>query len=250
MAQELAERDDGVVAMPASALRVGFGRGPGARAPSQVTGAWLRAMARELGPAATTVAILLATTIAVLGVLGAVHDASGQLAAFDLDAEVPLHGLIPEPNNVPVVLSSLLLLLAGGLALIMARTRDAVWLGMAAIFIYMGADELLVLHERVGDWAGVPWLIPYAPLIVAIGAVWLTGLARVWESQAQMALWVGGAAAWVCAQGFEALWYAVGSSTGPMSEFSIPEETLEMLGSAMFLLALYLVARDGAGARR
>jgi hypothetical protein len=243
----LAERHDTSVAVPA--LRVGVGKrsGPGAGA---AVGRWLRAIADELGPTATAAALFLVAAIAALGALGAAHDASGQLAAFDLDAEVPLHGLVPVPNNVPAVLSSLLLLGAGGLAVIVAwRARDVVWLGIAAIFIYMGIDELIALHERIGDWAGVPWLIVYSPLIAAIGIVWVLGLERIWESQAKLALWVGGAAAWVCAQGLEAMWFAVGSSTGPMSEFSVPEETLEMLGSAMFLLALYLVARDGAGGR-
>ena len=244
----MAERHDTAVAVPA--LRVGFGKRPGRSAAAEAVGTWLRATADELGPAATAAAILLFVAIAALAALGAVHDATGHLAAFDLDAEVPLHGLVPEPNNVPVVLSALLLLGAGGLALIVARSRDVIWLGIAAIFVYMGADELIALHERIGDGVGVPWLIVYAPLIAAIGVVWLFGLERIWESRAQLALWVGGAAAWVCAQGLEALWYAIGSSSGPMSEFSVPEEALEMLGSAMFLLALYLVARDGAGARR
>jgi hypothetical protein len=55
--------------------------------------------------------------------------------------------------------------------------------------------------------------------------------------------------AWICAQGLEAIWIAVGSDTGPTAELSVPEEILEMAGSSMFLLTLYLVSRRLAAER-
>jgi hypothetical protein len=194
----------------------------------------MQSVAVDLGEAGQRITVLLIACIAFLAILGAVHDATQGLHAFDLDSE----------ENVPAIFSGMLLFVASGLAFLVARRTERIpWLALGALFAFMAVDELAAIHEKLGDWIGVPWLVPYAPLIIAAGAFWLLALRRISPFRSEQTLWLGGALAWICAQGLEAVWIAVGSDSGPTAELSVPEEILEMTGSSMFLLTLYLVSR-------
>jgi hypothetical protein len=202
----------------------------------------IRPVAADLGQGGRRLALALIACIVALGILGIVHDASDRLPAFDLDAEIDFHGLLPVPNVAPAVFSGLLLFVAAAMALVAAARREkGPWLALALLFAFMAVDELAAIHERVDEWLGIPWLIPYAPLIFAAGIFWFAALIELWPAVSERSLWLGGALAWLAAQGLEAIWIAIGSDTGPTSELSVPEELLEMAGSSMLLLALYVL---------
>jgi hypothetical protein len=100
----------------------------------------------------------------------------------------------------------------------------------------MGADELLMIHERLGALADVRWQILYLPIALGGGLLWLSALKRIWMFRSEQLLWLGGAACWVLAQPWEPMTGTIGFVGAGI------EEILEMCGSALFLLALLLVA--------
>jgi hypothetical protein len=111
----------------------------------------------------------------------------------------------------------------------------------------MGTDELIQIHENLGASSGIDWQILYLPVLAAGGACWLGALRRMWEFESERLLWLGGAVAWIVAQMLE---FAVDHHwTLLIGEIAWAEEILEMSGSSMFLLALYLVSRRVAAGR-
>jgi hypothetical protein len=188
-------------------------------------------------------ALFQAACIVTLGGLGAADGLFGGLGAFDLNKEA----------TVPAAVSYLLLAWAAILATLLSAphdrrgSRDLVLVGMALMFAFMAVDEASGVHERVDDWSerslGIQWQVAYAPLLLGGAAVWLGTLRRLRSSDLAPRLFVLGAAAWVTSQltdvmsnrGFGELAYPA---------LVVPEEMLEMTGSALFGLALLIVLRQ------
>jgi hypothetical protein len=198
---------------------------------------------------------LIAVVIVWLGIMGALEFfTSARLGNFNLDGE----------RTVPAVFSGGFLFLAALLALAVAQTgswerkeRRALLL-IAAFFAFMGIDEGVLIHERVGGVFHMHWQIPYIPVIAVAFVLWLRVLRALSANALAVKLWIAGAAAWVAAQGFE----ISQSLFAPQHEaadgtvlplhgainlhfvLTIMEELAEMTGSALFLLALFVFLRS------
>ncbi len=183
------------------------------------------------------VAIALAACIVGLGVLGALfRSGTVDVTAFDMNAE----------RSVPTLFSGLLLFAAAGLAAVAAiaappdRHRRVWWWILGGLFAFLAFDEVAAVHERLQFWTGAFGQLSLLP-ILAVGA--LAGVMTLrrlrWHRLAQ-ALLVAGAAAWLVAQLVDAA-----QSGGRLDALSVPEEMLEMIGSACFCLAILIALQAG-----
>jgi hypothetical protein len=217
---------------------------------------------------AGSVAWALAGSIAILGAGGAVDALVTRVPVFELDGEIDSSG---DGNmgwgfRLPVIFSAGVLVWASSAALALSRIDSAtpasprLWQLLAGLFAFMGVDELITFHELVEDWTGLGgWQLPYLPVVVAAGWLWIRLLPLISRRQHALALWVGGAACWASSQLLEAVWH-----TGLGSELlehlgvtawyglTVGEEILEMAGSSLFLVALLFLLSDlaSAGVRR
>lgn len=105
------------------------------------------------------------------------------LGFFDLDKEGGLKSVFSGFQLLGIAIAS------GAVATLLARLGTGrpsriMWALLSAMFVYLGLDDMMMIHERVGfvlnRWVGVNdrpfesfnWLLYYAPFIVA-GAVLL-----------------------------------------------------------------------------
>ncbi|HUT77622.1 MAG TPA: hypothetical protein VM285_08045 [Polyangia bacterium] len=168
--------------------------------------------------------------------LGPVQNASNPLQWFDLNQEL----------TFPAYFSGLLLLVMAGLALLVSSMpavrlgSGTPWVLMALIVSFLAFDEVVDIHGRLQGSAGVEAQVLLAPLILVAAVVGLVLLRRIWPQPVVRGMFLGGAAAWGLAM-------AIDPSTHPGAPLAFPEEMLEMTGSALFVLALSLLARNGLG---
>lgn len=193
------------------------------------------------GLAALLVAINLAGVVAKFH--GGAAPDRGWVSLFDLDGE----------RNVPSVFSTALILLCGGLMVGIAQAEQSsnrlAWRGLAAIFTFLAADELVSLHERLIEplraalhTSGAfyfAWLIPYGLAVLVVGLAYLRFLIRL-PSATRKRLIIAAALYLSGALGLEAMGGAYLESLGgrhnlPYELLTTLEETLEMAG--MILLA-------------
>ncbi len=186
-----------------------------------------------------------ATAIALLGALGIEHALARTGGPF---ARMPLFGLDAE-WSVPASFSGGLLV-GAAIACWTARRAGAVpptaALGLASVFGFMAVDEVVQIHERLEGVANANWQIVYLPVMALAGGLWLLVL-RALRGLPRWML-AGGAVAWVVAQLFEVV-----QRNGAVLVHRwtiLPEELLEMSGSALFAFALLLAARRGAVERK
>lgn len=181
-------------------------------------------------------ALAVAALIALLGALGVEHALARHGGPW---VRMPVFGLDNE-GSVPAVFSGLLLL-GAALASREARAVHAAALtGLGAVFAFMAVDEVLAVHEHLESVVGEQWQVVYLPLMAVAGGLWLVVL-RELRGRAQ-ALFVGGAAAWVVAQLIE---HFQRDGAVLVHRWTIlPEELLEMTGSALFMFALLVAARE------
>ena len=146
---------------------------------------------------------------------------------------------------VPAAVSALLLLLLAGVAAVVAaaeRQRSRGWLAfavLAALFVFMSADEWFGVHEELESSVGEDWQLLYLGVFVVAGVAWAAALRGL--DATSRALWIGGAAAWGVSQVIERIQW---DGDELLYEWTIlPEELLEMAGTAMWLFALVLVLR-------
>jgi hypothetical protein len=181
-----------------------------------------------------TVVIGLASLIVFFGIMGAiVYPGGGGLRAFDVNKE----------QTFPATYSGLLLLAAGGLALLngLVRSQTAVgrrwWIVLAVVFAFLGLDEIAALHEAVQDRVHVWGQASLAPIVVAGVYAWWVTLERLRKEEPAGMLFILGAAAWIVSQLIDV------KLNDPWGWTVLPEELLEMTGSALFGLALLLALR-------
>ena len=138
--------------------------------------------------------------------------------------------------------------------------HTAYWLGLAVIFLFLSADEMLALHEHLvepvrstlhtGGLFYYAWVIPYGAALLIFLAVYFRFLLRLPVRTAVLfvvagATYVGGAAGVEMISG----WYSEvhGNSNLIYVVLQTIEETLEMVGIVVFIFALadYIDRRFG-----
>jgi hypothetical protein len=214
------------------------GSGSGAQSPVRARikfalGEWLE------DPVVAQVSLVLAAFIAFFAVMGSLFAKTDAFPAFNLEGEVS------ESFRAPPLFSGALLFAAGSLALGAARvsTKRLAWLGIAGVFVYMGVDEMLGIHEHLERATAVDWQVLMAPVVLAAALLWASILRAPWPRPAGRILWVAGAGCWTASQILEPLEWSGDRMTALGGELMVAEEVLEMIGSALFLLAILLFLR-------
>jgi hypothetical protein len=184
-----------------------------------------------------------------------------ELAHDHAPEQLLLHLSLSYEGNVPTWLSSSLLLgcaIVAGLIASEATAWRRHWWGMMIAFGWVSLDEAAEIHEHLGGLIGThgifyfDWVIPAFAVVAVLAALYwpmLRALPRVTRNRMLLAavIYVGGAAGmelplgwWTERHGNEGLGYAL---------IDWVEETLEMIGAAVALLAL-LAYRAERSAKR
>ena len=184
-----------------------------------------------------------------------------ELAHDHVPEQVLLHFSLSYEGNIPTWLSSSLLLgcaIVAGLIASEATAWRRHWWGMMIAFGWVSLDEAAEIHEHLGGLIGThgilyfDWVIPAMGVVLVLAVIYwpfLRALPRVTRNRMLLAavIYVGGAAGmelplgwWTERHGNAGLGYAL---------IDWVEETLEMVGAAVALLAL-LSYRAERGSRR
>jgi hypothetical protein len=146
--------------------------------------------------------------------------------------------------NAPAAFSALLLFAAGLLALAFGRDERAAgrdsWgaSAMGATFLFLGFDEIAALKDELALRTDVLGQIFLLPVVILGIAGWSWALRRFGPLTDSGKLLIAGAMAWIVSQIFDV-------SHEPVNHpLTVPEEGLEMAGSALFLLALFHALRE------
>ncbi len=200
----------------------------------------MRLFDRVEGRQVAAVALL---SIAVLGIIGALHAAGlVHLKMFNLDREW----------TIPAFYSSALLFAASALALLLSQvdgynTGNPVWWRfMGLFFAVMGLDEILSLHERLEKLTGIDWQVLYIPVVLIGGIGGLVTLKRLWQLRVGYLVYAGGAAAWFISQVFEKIEWSGHDGARLVNIYNqlmVAEEELEMIGSLLFGLGVLLALK-------
>jgi hypothetical protein len=169
------------------------------------------------------------------------------------EGAVPLLSLSYEWNIPTLYTAALLCCCAASLAIIAAGTRRqggsfvARWRALSVGFLYIALDELLGIHEAAGGLVDLDhlihfdWIVPASFLLLALGVFFLPFLRHLPPPMRNRfllagAIYVGGAVGmelplgwWTARHGAHNLGYAL---------IDAVEESLEMIGLNLFLLAL------------
>jgi hypothetical protein len=186
------------------------------------------------------VAVAIGVCIAALGVLGVaeLHWPS-KLVGFNLDNEY----------NAPATFSAALDLGAAvGAEALRRRTGRNVLLGLVILFAFMTADEFGGLHEHLESITGIDWMKLYAPVFVFAAVAWIFVM-RAFDDRRFRLCMLGGATCWVVAQVFELLEWKGDVKQPHYNLMMVPEELLEMTGSALFMIGMLLALRASSAHR-
>jgi hypothetical protein len=190
-------------------------------------------------------ALALSACLFVFAALGAVRyvTQAEPLSPFDLDGEL----------TVPAFFQGALLLAAGIAAWASASAGWTRWswtvVGFGLFLTYMGVDEVAVIHERLGDWTGLSETARELPIVLT-GAV-LAAL-TLWQLRPfprAAAVFFAGGTAWFAGQLLEKVELS-GRLDSIYGTLMVAEETLEPVGSALFLAAFVLAVRAHYARRR
>lgn len=177
---------------------------------------------------------LLAGTV-IVGALGTYQVAADGPRVLSLDYE----------RTIPALWSGGVLWLAALAALLIARD-DAMpgprwpWRGLAALFAFMGVDEITSIHERIARLTGLRWEIPYIPIMLGAAVLGVAVLLRLYRERPALAIGFALAGAtWAGSQVFEVVQWQDGEKVAHYNVLMVIEEIGEMTGSAIFALALF-----------
>lgn len=142
-------------------------------------------------------------------------------------------------QTVAAYMGAWLLFAAGTIAVFIGRKEvdDRMWwlvLGLAIAAI--GFDEAAELHERVEVRADVPAAVVVSPIALVAALAWWMVLPRMRQHPPALPLFAAGIVGW-----------AISQSLDPIHSVelkSIVEETLELIGSMLLVLALLAMARE------
>ncbi len=186
--------------------------------------------------------------IGILAALGSVHGADAAIDVNGFKSEGSLRFFNTDGEaNAPTIFSGLLLFGAAFLAASLARSGLAgtrTWWAMAAFLTFMGLDEGMTIHEHVGYWLGVTWQAAYVPVAIIGIVVWRAVLRRLGPHGSARALWLAGAVVWFLALALERVQSDMVQGDPGIRQLALSEETLEMIGSSLFGLALLRVALE------
>lgn len=196
------------------------------------------ALLSSLWPPMSRTIRAVAVLVGIVAALGVVDAAGGGTQLLGLQTEL-VDGL-----TLPPLVSGALLLGVAGVAGTMA-VRDwtgAVprwaWALLALVFAELAVDELLTLHERVGEATRMEWMLLYAPLLGFAGLLWLD-VARSMRRLPELVPWVAGATAWGLALALDVYAFGVDGAQRPgVGAAAAVEELLEMAGAFLLLWAL------------
>ncbi len=150
--------------------------------------------------------------------------------------------------NVPAGVSALYLWCAGAVWVVLSSQRrlgQPTWpMTFGAFLIFMGFDEVLMLHERLEALLQVDWQLLYLPVMGFGGLAWLAVMLRLRDDlkPARRALSMG-AALWVISQILEFLQWKGAVKQPGYTAYVVAEEILESWGTLGFLLAAIIVGR-------
>jgi len=213
------------------------------------------------------IALFVAVVVAVMCILAGLHLAYADVRVggvywFNLDKE----------RNLPTWFSGSLFFLFSAVAAAsfhaeryLNQSRDGnfrysvLWLGAAAVGVFLSLDEILVLHENLfwrevrhgtqqlgGAWLYVTqWQLLYLPLFLVIfPALIVFFLNRLACDPKSLAAALSGVAAWLIALLLEALRQPAQAAGTVAYEMSVVvEEELEMLGALLVVTAVLLYLR-------
>jgi hypothetical protein len=191
----------------------------------------------------TVVGIALAIAIATLVAFGIVDYYVQSMPGFWLDGE----------HNVPATFSALVLVFTAVTALALAGNYEKgtpmrrYVVGLAAFFAFMSLDEYNYFHEHFNDHFGIPWQLPYIPLLLVAGYLAWNLFEELEYYPPSAAMFAGGAGAWGLAQIFDLYQVTVLDTDNTLTAFTatvVAEEGLEMAGSVLFALALLTALRQ------
>jgi hypothetical protein len=176
---------------------------------------------------------IAAALLAMLGFGALYHSDVIPLQTFDLRSQ----------QGANTFSSVTLMLTAGGLSLLRGRLSDDPWYGWTLLgitFWTMVVIDILALHQEIGDATGIRGQFILFPVVVAAAVGWLTctGLSGAWGRR----LFVVGAVLWVVSQAID-----VTQPEGYFHWWVLPEETVELFGTTMFVIAMLLAVQATAG---
>lgn len=176
-----------------------------------------------------------------------------KLGFFDLDRE----------GNLASVYSGFKLIATGGFAFVLAwlasiaraRLVASLWALAGVGFVFIGLDDMMAIHERVGfvlnNWTGLGgfygesfnWLIYFAPLVALALLVYAKLIQSVWRASRANALWMlAGAILFVLSLAVEVigarLILAPHVNVRLYWHVLVVEELLEMAGATCFFIGI------------
>jgi hypothetical protein len=211
------------------------------------------------------ITVVLTTTVIALAAAHALVHGLGYLASAPFEQRRALERFVDmgREANLPTFVSTLNLLLAGGLFALIARLESVPhgrlhwqWWGLAIGFFAMSLDEAAMIHEGLvgttwtqyfGRGQGITyysWYQVYIPIVLVIGLLYIPFLRRLPPRYALRFLVAGG----VYLSGAIALEmlesYLAGHNLGGRAAARMFEETAEMLGVVLTIDALLLYLAD------
>ena len=159
---------------------------------------------------------------------------------------------VPTWFSVVLIAMNMVLLVLNGVANHQLRgaTSTLSWLSLAAIFAFLSLDEQVTIHEAIGDRIGTayevggflsfPWIIAGSVFTAIVGFGYLGYLRRLPRRTARLFLlsggiFVGGALVVEMIEGRTIATFGFGAAYYLLV---LIEETMEMLGQALFAFAL------------
>ncbi len=190
-----------------------------------------------------------------------------------ITGRVNLLGLVPafhlnKEGNIPSFYSALQLLLASGLVFLIARQRKEIqdkwfrhWKLLGWILLYLSVDEAAQLHENLvypvrsvlgiqGGWLFYAWVVPAIGILIVLLALYsrfLFGLPKGTRNRFAVAgtLYVGGALGLEMVEGYYIT--SLGGHDLIYELMVVAEESLELVGVTVFVVALLDVVREEIG---
>ncbi len=212
--------------------------------------------------------VLLKSLLACIAVLSGLGIAASYGAFPSVDGRAPpVYGvfLLDNEANLPTLFSFALLLFCATLLALIALTKDATadayrfhWAFLGAVFFLMAFDEAASVHERLSNhihgslhttgWLFYSWVIPALALVALMGIAYLRFLLALPKSYRALFLvaaflYVGGAVGVEMPEG--AYVQVNGTNDLTYQMYTVIEETMEMLGLALFAYALMLYLAAG-----
>ncbi len=179
---------------------------------------------------------VLGSTCLLLIVMGILNENASQSRLFDFDREL----------NAIAFFSSSLLIFTGFFLWDVGKSiasGSRIILILAAIFLFMGFDEFLKIHETLEKLSGINWQILYLPIILLAGIGWFRVL--LCDGVSNRFFWILGATCWAVSQLLEAAQWTWGEDekASNYDTLMVIEESLEMLGSYFFVLVVWRISR-------